>query len=321
MAARRVETVMPSGEGEAIFDPVDTKRLTFSGHETFAFRYGWLHKGVQLAAEDPTAFFRDDAVRRLGVGKNMVSSVRHWCQTLGLIGVDGRLKNGGVKPLGSALFGGDGFDPFLEHHGTLWLLQWQLCRRAHGASTWHYAFTRWNKSVFSRDDLVTWLLKVAEDTGDAKTSRASLKRDVDVFLRTYVPSRLSPKRAPEDSFDCPLSELGLIREVESGVYQFQRAARLSLPPTILAVALWDYWRRSAPEQRTLSFERVMYGAGSPGGAFQLSEAGMAELLSRLPRKARLTFDESAGMRRLVRQKAGDASLLELLKAYYDGAAV
>ena len=257
---------MSSGEREAIFDPVDTKRLTFSGHETFAFRYGWLQKGVQLAAEDPTAFFRDDAVRRLGVGKNMVSSVRHWCQTLGLIAVDGRLKNGSVKPLGTALFGADGFDPFLEYHGTLWLLQWVLCRRAHGATTWHYAFTRWNKSVFSRDDLVTWLLKVAEDTGDAKTSRASLKRDVDVFLRSYIPSRLSPKRAPEDSFDCPLSELGLIREVESGVFQFQRAARLSLPPTILAVALLDYWRRTAPEQQTLSFERVMYGPGSPGGA-------------------------------------------------------
>lgn len=320
MATRRVKAAAPSDELSASLKTVKPGRLSFSGHETFALRYGWLSKGVSLAEQDPAAFLRDDAVTILGVGKNMVGSIRHWCEVLGLVELDGRLKKGMVKPLGELLFGARGLDPYLECHGTLWLLQWQLCRHPGAATTWHYAFTRWNKSVFTRDELVTWLLRVASDSGDSKTSPASLKRDVDVFLRTYVPSQPDKQRVAEDSFDCPLAELGLIRGLESGSYQFQRGARTSLPPAILAVSLWEYWDLTAPEQRTLSFERVMYGPGSPGGTFQLSETGMAELLGRLPTLAGITFDESSGMRRLVRVARIAPKRDELLRAYYGEAA-
>ena len=55
------------------------KKYKFSGHQTFAFRYGWLEKGVRAAAECPTVFAEEDALVRLGVGKNMVESIRHWC--------------------------------------------------------------------------------------------------------------------------------------------------------------------------------------------------------------------------------------------------
>ena len=320
MDTRRARTVTPVDQPSPSLNTVEAPRLSFSGHETFSLRYGWLSKGVSLAEHDPTAFFRDDAVTSLGVGKNMVGSIRHWCEVLGLVALDGRLKKGVVKPLGRILFGARGFDPYLECHGTLWLLHWQLCRHPGAATTWHYAFTRWNKSIFTRDELATWLLRVVSDSGDSKTSPASLKRDVDVFLRTYVPTQHDRQRVAEDSFDCPLAELGLIREVESGTYQFQRGAQASLPPAILAVALAEYWDMTAPEQRTLSFERVMYGPGSPGGAFQLSEAGMADLLSVLPSLAGIAFDESSGMRRLVRVAQAAPKRDVLLAAYYGEAA-
>jgi len=53
-------------------------KYKFSGHQTFAFRYGWLEKGVRGIDECATLFSEDDALVRLGVGKNMVSSIRHW---------------------------------------------------------------------------------------------------------------------------------------------------------------------------------------------------------------------------------------------------
>ena len=52
---------------------------TFSGHETFVFRYGWLKKGLKGLRERPDVFSAEEAVARLGVGKNMVRSIRHWC--------------------------------------------------------------------------------------------------------------------------------------------------------------------------------------------------------------------------------------------------
>ena len=58
---------------------------TFSGHETFPFRYPWLKKGYDAVCEDGDVFLRDDAITTLGVGKNMVRSIRHWCLTAGVI--------------------------------------------------------------------------------------------------------------------------------------------------------------------------------------------------------------------------------------------
>lgn len=54
------------------------ERRSFSGHETFPFRYAWPKKAVEHAHADAYAFGAEDALVRFGVGKNMVSSIRHW---------------------------------------------------------------------------------------------------------------------------------------------------------------------------------------------------------------------------------------------------
>ena len=88
---------------------------TFSGHETFPFRYPWLKKGLDAVLEDPGVFQRDDALTTLGVGKNMVRSIRHWCLTAGIL-AEGRQGAGVLSPteLGTLLLADDGLDPYLE---------------------------------------------------------------------------------------------------------------------------------------------------------------------------------------------------------------
>ena len=73
---------------------------TFSGHETFPFRYPWLKKGYDAVREDGAVFLRDDAITTLGVGKNMVRSIRHWCLAAGLI-EEGEKRRDGLRPLGA----------------------------------------------------------------------------------------------------------------------------------------------------------------------------------------------------------------------------
>ncbi|MCY3932403.1 MAG: DUF4007 family protein, partial [Acidobacteria bacterium] len=79
-------------------------RYSFSGHQTFPFRYAWLPKGVAAVKEDTGVFLSPDALVRLGVGRNMVASIRHWGEALGLFETSrGRSR---LLPLGSFLFGG-----------------------------------------------------------------------------------------------------------------------------------------------------------------------------------------------------------------------
>lgn len=290
--------------------------LKFSGHETFPFRYTWLPKGVTYTNKYPGLFQREDALVILGVGKNMVQSIRHWCETLGLIESHDR-KNFYVTELGNALFGETGWDPYLENPGTLWLLHWLLASRPEKASTWYLAFTRWNTEDFTREKLTNWLEKQASESQGIRATRSSIKRDVDVFLRTYVPARTKKGLYPlEDSFDCPLVELGLISEVDSKTFQFVRGYQPSLPDEIFIFALIDYWQLQAQNQSSLSFERILHGEGSPGAAFKLSENALVERLERLPSWSQLIYGETAGMRTVLRVGEQPVDLMSVLKRHY-----
>ncbi|WP_024333179.1 DUF4007 family protein [Desulfotignum balticum] len=61
------------------------KKVAFSRHESFVLRFGWLMKGFRAFEDDPNIFTNKDAVVTLGVGKNMVNSIRHWLRASKLI--------------------------------------------------------------------------------------------------------------------------------------------------------------------------------------------------------------------------------------------
>ena len=93
---------------------------SFSGHQTFPFRYTWLKKGVDAVIDDPTIFSSEYASVTLGVGKNMVDSIRHWCRVAGLITTDGH-QHGGFIPttLGDTIFNDkNDFDLYSDHPAT-----------------------------------------------------------------------------------------------------------------------------------------------------------------------------------------------------------
>ena len=296
-------------------------RYSFSGHESFPFRYTWLTKGVQQALHDPAVFSREDATIVLGVGKNMVRSIRYWCLAMGLLESP---TPGSVRPtrLGEELLGFDGFDPYLEDMGTLWLLHWLLVRSGELASTWYLAFTRFSHSSFTRQQLVKYLLETASrESPTTRATESSIRRDVDVFVRTYVASSHNKSLSgTEESYDCPLTELGLLDEEETGVISFVYGDHPTLPNAILAFAIADYWEHKRQHQAVLSFEDVLYRPGSPGAAFKLTENELVARLEELPDWTGMRFDETAGRRVLMRNdrvvEAPGHWSMNILRHYY-----
>ena len=171
---------------------------SFSGHETFPFRYTWLKKGVDAVRENSTIFADDSATVTLGVGKNMVRSIQHWCQVSRLIENDAMGLNQRRRfvptQFGNSIFADDGFDPYLEDMATLWLIHWQLTTNTNRATTWYWAFSIFGQNEFGRDTFIAELINWAERNTRNRISENSIKRDIDCFLRTYVPSRLTKNR-------------------------------------------------------------------------------------------------------------------------------
>lgn len=300
--------------------------IHFSGHETFPFRYGWLKKGVDALKRDSKIFNAEDATTQLGVGKNMVRSIRHWVLACGFAEEKAvpktRDKSIAQTALGYQLLADDGFDPYLEDTSTLWLIHYLLTRSPGRSQSWHWVFNHWKSREFHREELVRELIAFAH-TASGRVTEGTIRRDLDCLLRSYVTRRdTKSKGLSEESLDCPLAELGLVSEIGVGdTYVFQVGDHRTLTTETFAFCLQDFWDRHHPNQQTLSFEQVFYSVGSPGKLFKLSYAGLMRHLERLNfvTKEALAFDETAGLRQLYRRRPVDA--FELLQSIYTKEAV
>lgn len=295
---------------------------SFSGHESFPFRNTWLTKGVANCAKSSTIFNEDEAMVTLGVGKNMVRSIRHWCLATRVLEEDPETPNNRgrhLRPsiLGRRLFlGDDAWDRYLEDTGTLWLLHWNLVTNPERATTWYYAFNALHQPEFTKRHLENALGTLARGIPNLRFSDETLRRDTDVFLRTYVGTG-NGRQASEESIDCPLAELNLLYEqAPYGIYSFVRGPKDTLPDAVFVYALWDYIRR-LPKRSAIAFDDLAYGPLSPGRAFKLDEPSLAERLDRL---ADLTaeawqFNETAGYKQVM--FSGEVGAIQILDDYYN----
>jgi len=293
----------------------------FSGHESFPLRYMWLPKAVQGLIHDSHLFADEEhAMVVLGVGKNMVRSITHWGLMAEMLREKpserrGRQKSVEPSDMGRKLFGKRGFDPYLEEPSSSWLVHWKLASGPAGPTTWYWLFNMYGELEFDRARLFAGLEDlIAKNSW--KASANTLKRDIDCCIRCYVPSEPDRRTPIEDTLDCPLAELGLIRETGDQTFAFERGEHASLSAATVAFALTEYWARVAPGSRSMPFNNIAYAPGSPGRCFKLSESALTWRLEQLPEitDGALRFDVTAGIGQVY--KTADLSTDALLDACY-----
>ena len=275
--------------------------------------------------DNPNVFTDNDAPVTLGVGKNMVASIRHWCLATNLIkkienGSDSR---GGfeVSDFAEAIFDDEnGYDLYLENPTTLWWIHWKIATNVSQAATWAWAFNFLNYPEFTRDSLTKDLMDWIEQQKNIKKqpSENTIKQDISCFIRTYCLSRSSETAIIEDTFDCPLVELNLIREIpDQNRHQFNLGPKPSLTDSMFALTITDFWNRCFPNVNTLSFSKIMYSKLSPGQVFKLDENTMVMYLEKLETVTNrtVTYDDTAGLKQISRHEKLDS--LELLKGVYE----
>jgi hypothetical protein len=297
--------------------------FSFSGHETFVFRYTWLKKAVDAVHADLRVFGQDDAIVTLGVGKNMVRSIRHWGLATGVLVEEPKSRGTAmrVSSFGRYLFGDtetSGTDPFLEDPNTLWLLHWSLITNAQRNTTWQWAFNRFPSNEFTREGL---LLSVEDEIRRLNLllpSESTLRRDIETFVRTYLSGRSNRTTAIEDSLDCPLTELNLLEEMSgTSLLKIRRGPKSTLGDRVFAFCLLQFWDRVAPTTKSLAFSEIAYSQNSPGTVFKLDENSLIERLDRLSlaTDGLLSYTEGAGLKQVYRQQVA-CDGLSWLDAHY-----
>ena len=290
-----------------------SQKGVFARHETFHPRFGWLKKGFDRAKAHPLIFLAEDATVQLGVGKNMVRSIRYWCNAFKI------LENDRPTNFGEQLMGENGWDPYLEDPTSLWLLHWKLLEDPCSATAWHIVFNKVNSPEFTEEDLIDQCRQCSE----GNLAESSFRKDASCLLRMYVRQPSSQKSlASEESLDCPFAALGLIHLIGDSrtkrSYRFQIGHQANLPPELIIYAAIQFAIQSNETARTIPLSRLLFDEGSPGQVFKLTESALCGAIEAVAHdKDELSLEDAAGKLQFRFQLSDPLNFAEtLLNQYY-----
>ncbi|NCA71208.1 MAG: DUF4007 family protein [Sphingobacteriia bacterium] len=290
-------------------------KATFGRHETFPLRYGWLPKSYEAIETDPDLFAKpEEAMIRLGVGRNMVNAIHYWLQVTGLVSFDGGSAD--RTPLGQALLGGYG-DRYLEDDATLWILHWLIAANAELATGFFWFFNRFAMPRFSDTEALQALGQFSAQELKTARSASTLKSDLSTLLRMYA----AFDERTDEYLDSPFTTLGLVESDPDAGYRSLRALRPTLPPVALSFALAQRFA-AAPGQPALPVRVLLYsddGWVAPGAVFRLTEEGLMTALAKVMELDPHAYElrDTAGVHQLYR-RGEPIDPLRVLAEHYRG---
>lgn len=207
------------------------KKPVFSGHESFACKSHWLKRGYDFVLAGHS-FNNEDAVVHLGVGKNMVNSIKYWMRAFGLLKAEGELTSLAHKLMSNE----NGYDPFFEDTGSLWLLHFNLINEDY-ATVYKSTFIDYHKqrNLIDGIKLQNFIKHLCFDSTSYKNlyNENTVKRDIGVLFHNYC----NHSNGSIEESNMLLTPLNLIQETEDGMYIFNYDTRNSIPANIFLYAL------------------------------------------------------------------------------------
>ena len=287
--------------------------MKFRAHETFSIRKGWLSKGMKHVLRDPYVFVSKEynPMDVLGIGSNMVKSLRYWMLAVGLSDSAKGKSAQYLTKFGRILYEND---PYIEEMGTLWLLHYKLARQQDIATSWYFFFNHFQLSEFSKEDFTTALANYAKMNGNSEPSIRSLDDDFYCIINTYMPRyKTAPsKDEPESNMDCPLSELGLIdyHNKKEKTYKKSIPAAHTIDPLVAVAAIID----NADGRREIPLSEIQNKEGNLGKIFNLDTITLLTVLNAAERAGYIEVVRTAGLDLL--HITTDMSFLDCVRQYY-----
>lgn len=288
--------------------------MKFRAHETFSIRKGWLNKGMRQVVLDPSVFVSKEKnpMDVLGIGANMVKSLRYW---LPAVGLTESLKGKSVQHLtefGKIVYE---HDPYIEELGTLWLLHYNLVKDAGTATSWYFLFNHLRLSEFGKDDFTLALSNFIKINGGVEPPIRSLEDDFNCIINTYMPryKTVPLKDEPESNMECPLSELGLIdfQNRQARIYRKVVPPAHMIDPLIATAIIID----NAAGKAEVSLSDIQNDCGNLGRVFNLDTITLLAVLNAAERAGYVKVVRTAGLDLL--HITTENTFLQCVKQYYD----
>lgn len=243
---------------------ISKEKSLFARHDTFHFRDGWITKGLELVSNGQ---LKDkDAHHSVGVGINMLKSIKHWLEAANLL----NLESNNLTDLGKYIYEND---KYLEDNATLWMIHYQLATNIKLSPVWFYIFNQNQESAgFEIGATENSILKYFSKLNNSKISINSIIKDLRCLVKTYI----TDKSNNDYDLSCPLSELNLMHSLsKDNLFELNYGKKDSLPLEIFLYCLINF----ASTDSDVEIGRLRFNANSPGRIFCLSFEAIRDYIS------------------------------------------
>lgn len=292
--------------------------MKYRAHETFFIRKGWLSKGLKHIQTDPSVFVSKEKnpIDVLGIGSNMVKSLRHWMKAAGLSEetISNRIKIQETTDLGKIIWK---YDKYFEELGTLWLIHYKIVSNKELSPAWYFFFNEFILNEFQKEDFITALQSFASMNNESP-AESSIEDDFNCLVNTYIQRRkINPNRvSPESNIECPLDELGLIdlsanSTGKDRIYRKACPSAGSIPPYILYAVIQD----QSNNKKEIKIKDLLSKPLNIGKIFNLDIVSLYRELDILAKNKLIDVVRTAGLDviKIKEEKSFD----ECIKTYYE----
>lgn len=279
-----------------------TKTLKFKKNESFYIRDGWFEKALNTIADsaDLNFFAKNNGISQLGIGSNMVKSLRYWLQASSLVSTSLKTE---ILSFGTLVLK---YDRYFETDFTWYLVHYFLCKNYIDCPVFYGVFNS-NIRSFKKSELIKYLHDFFLEDG-FETKQEYIEDDVSVFLKTYINDEKIIN--PEDNYVCPLSDLKLVKKKGDKIEKC-RPAYSSLSFLIVYYVLSSLYSFS-PFNIEDSFDVKL----SPMLIFNLDKNMYLQYLEEMRKNGLITINKTAGLNTVYFEKS--LTLSDIFNVYFGG---
>ena len=279
-------------------------KLKLKRHESFSIREGWLAKGIKNVKEYGNVFALQNATDILGIGTNMVKSLKYWMTATKLI----EEKNREImfSDFGSII---NEYDPYLEDIFSWWLIHINMITNIDDAYIYNLFFNKCNIKTFTKRELYEKLYALL--INEKLTFNENILQDeVNMIIKTYTIDEKIDN--PENNFICPLSELNLLKKVDRDTYEKNRPEIRNLPFWVvyyIICLLLD-------DRDNISIDELLKEENSPAKLLNMDKNLINEYLDEMKKNDLIIINRTAGLNMVYLKKK--LSLNEIAEEYFKG---
>lgn len=291
---------------------VDKKiKFRIKGHASFILREGWINKGISAVYQDNNLFREKKSVDLLGVGSNMVQSIRYWMKASNLI-TESRGRGAELTNLGEMV---RQYDPCLEELFTVWILHCNLVCNKDLATVWYLFYNFCEAEDFTREEIFIQVQnEMQKYTNKATYSESSLRDDVTVLTNMYSRNRKKVYE-PEDNNISPFIALELMSE-NRDKYSKNQPNLSKLDKMVVLYQLLIQLEEKQDE--SISIDSILENENSVGKILNLSRVVVNKYLDMLTTDGYITVNRTAGIDMVY--KNGDFTSFGILNEFYQNIA-